>query len=358
MANASDGMNYAPEGKKEAVVKPGEFIFASVHFDHGHIYGMTNSLVDAGGTLKWVFEPDQAKLKTMLDKHPSAKIAKSIDEILQDKEVKLIAAAAVPNLRGDLGLKVLDHGKDYFTDKTPFTTLAQLEAAREKVKKTGKIWAVCYSERLQNESAMHAGHLIKAGAIGRVLNVIGTGPHRLSAASRPTWFFKKEQYGGILCDIGSHQCEQYLYFSGAKDAKVMHSRVANYNHPTYPELEDFGDCMVTGDNGSTLYYRVDWFTPDGLSTWGDGRTFVVGTEGTIELRKYLDLTKSKTGNHLFLFDGKQEIHIDCNGKVGFPYFGQLILDSLNRTQNAMPQEHTFKAAELCLRAQAQSVKLV
>jgi predicted dehydrogenase len=357
MANASDGMNYAPEGKKAAVVKPGEFVFASVHFDHGHIYGMTNSLVDAGGTLKWVYDPDPAKLKPTLEKHPGAKVATSVDQILQDKEVQLVAAAAIPYLRGDLGQKVLDSGKDYFTDKTPFTSLAQLEAAKEKVKKTGRIWAVCYSERLQNEAAIHAGNLIHSGAIGRVLQVIGTGPHRLSPASRPAWFFEREKYGGILCDIGSHQCEQYLHFTSTKDAKVVQSRIANYNNPQHPELDDFGDCMVTGDNGSTLYYRVDWFTPDGLSTWGDGRTFVLGTEGTIELRKYVDITRSKTGNHLFLMDGKGEHYVDCNGKVGFPFFGELILDCLNRTDKAMKQEHTFKAAELCLKAQAQAVKI-
>ena len=66
---------------------------------------------------------------------------------------------------------------------------------------------------------------------------------------------KKESYGGILCDIGSHQIEQYLYFADVKSAKVEYSRVANYNHPDYPGLEDFGDAMLTGDNRATNYFR-------------------------------------------------------------------------------------------------------
>src|SRR5690606_6573876 len=208
--------------------------------------------------------------------------------ILEDKEIQLVAGAAVTSERCALGMRVMDSGKDYFTDKAPFTTLEQLEMARKKVKETGKKYMVYYSERLHVESAVYAGQLIEQGAIGRVVQVIGTGPHRLNAPSRPDWFFKKEKYGGILCDIGSHQCEQFLYFTGAKDAKVLHSKVANYHNKQYPELEDFGDATLLADNGATGYFRVDWLTPDGLRTWGDGRMIILGTEGYIELRKYID----------------------------------------------------------------------
>ena len=211
---------------------------------------------------------------------------------------------------------------------------------------------VYYSERLHSECAVYAGDLIREGAIGSVLQVIGMGPHRLSASSRPDWFFEREKYGGILCDIGSHQIEQYLYYAGVHDAKVEYSFAANRNHPEYPELEDFGEAVLVGDNGARNYFRVDWFTPDGLSTWGDGRTFILGTDGTIELRKYVNAGVPGSGpDHLLLVNGKGEQHIECHGKVGFPFFGQLILDCLNRTENAMTQEHAFKAAQLCLEAQ-------
>ena len=173
----------------------------------------------------------------------------------------------------------------------------------------------------------------------------------MNAPSRPKWFFDFEQYGGILCDIGSHQIEQFLHFTGAKDATVTSSRVANYNNPDYPELEDFGDASLVGDNGSTNYFRVDWFTPDGLGAWGDGRTFILGTRGYIELRKYLDVGRDNESDQLYLVDGKGERHIKTRGTVGFPYFGQLVIDCLERTERAMTQEHTFKAAELCLIAQ-------
>jgi len=354
----TDGMNYAPVSavKPKPVCGPGEFVFAAAALDHGHIYGQTNGLLEAGATLKWVYDPDPAKVEQFVKKYPQARPAESLAAILDDPEVRLVAAAAVPSERAALGLKVMDAGKDYFTDKTPFTTLEQLAAARAKAAETGRKYMVYYSERLHVESAVYAGQLIQEGAIGRVVQVLGTGPHRLNKASRPDWFFRKEKYGGILCDIGSHQIEQFLFFTGCKDAKVLHSKVGNYANPDVPELEDFGDATLLGDNGATGYFRVDWLTPDGLGTWGDGRTFILGTEGYIELRKYIDVGRERSGNHVYLVNGSGEYHYAVSGQVGYPFFGELILDCLNRTENAMTQEHAFKAAELCLLAQKQAVR--
>jgi len=354
----ADGMNYAPQGKAEPVVQPGEFVFAATALDHGHIYGQCNGLTEAGAELRYVFDPDKTKVEAFCKTYPRVKVLNSEAELLDKKDVRLVAAAAVPNLRGPLGMRVIDSGKDYFTDKTPFTEMAQLEAARQKVAATGKKYMVYYSERLHVECAVYAGQLIKEEAIGRVVSVTGLGPHRLDAASRPAWFFERDKYGGILCDIGSHQFEQFLYYSGAKDARVLSATVGNYANSAYPGLEDFGEANLMGDNGATNYIRVDWFTPAGLRTWGDGRTFILGTKGYIELRKYTNVGTENTRDHLFLVNDKGERHLRLDGKVGYPFFGQLILDCLNRTENAMTQEHAFKAAELCLRAQGAAMKVI
>ncbi|MBQ7915513.1 MAG: Gfo/Idh/MocA family oxidoreductase [Firmicutes bacterium] len=353
----AEGMNYMPTGKPNPVVKPGEFVYAAMRLDHAHIGGMCNGLNEAGATLKWIYDPDEAKVNQYLKMYPWAKAARCEEEVLSDPEVKLVAGAAVTSERCALGLRVMDAGKDYFTDKAPLTTLEQLEAAKAKVTETGRKYMVYYSERLHVEDAIFAGQLIEQGAIGRVIQTIGTGPHRLSAPARPEWFFQKEKYGGILCDIGSHQIEQFLYYTGAKDATVVKSQIANYAHPEYPELDDFGDAMLVADNGATGYFRVDWFTPDGLSNWGDGRTIILGTEGYIEMRKYVNIGTGKKGGTVFLVDKEGEKTFDISGKVGFPFFGQLILDSINRTENAMTQEHAFKAAELCVKAQMQATKI-
>jgi predicted dehydrogenase len=347
----SDGMNYAPQGKPAPVVQEGDFPFAVTALDHGHIYGQCNGLVEAGATLRQVYDPDPKKVAAFVQKFPLAKPVASLEEILDDPEIRLIAAAAVPCDRGPLGVRVMESGKDYFTDKTPFTSLDQLESARVTAARTGRKYMVYYSERLHVECAVAAGEMIRDGAIGRVVQVLGLGPHRLNAPSRPPWFFERTKYGGILCDIGSHQIEQFLFYAGAQDASVTEAVVANYANPAHPELEDYGHANLIADNGATNHFRVDWLTPDGLRTWGDGRTVILGTKGYIELRKYIDVARDSGGDQLFLVNEKGEKNLALAGQVGFPFFGQLILDCLNRTENAMTQRHAFKAAELCLKAQ-------
>ncbi|HXQ81720.1 MAG TPA: Gfo/Idh/MocA family oxidoreductase [Opitutaceae bacterium] len=350
-------MNYAPQGKPNPVVKPGEFNFAAVRLDHGHINGMCNGLLEAGATLKWVYDPDPKKTEAFVAKFPQAKAPRSLDEVLADTSVRLVACAAVTSERGPLGCQVMEAGKDYFSDKAPFTTMAQLDQAKAVVARTGRKYMVYYSERLHNESGMFATDLVQRGAIGRVIQVICIAPHRLSKASRPAWFFQREKFGGILCDIGSHQFEQFLAYTGSGDATVSHAAIGNFANPDHPEFEDFGEACLVGDTGALNYVRVDWFTPDGLSAWGDGRTFILGTRGTIELRKYVDIARDPAGDHLYIADEKGEQHLSVAGKVGYRFFGEFILDCLNRTENAMTQAHAFKAAELCLRAQSMAVRV-
>ncbi len=312
---------------------------------------MCRGLCEAGATLRWVYDPDPAKVADFIRRHPGVKAARCEDEILSDREVRLVAGAAVTSERCALGLRVMDAGKDYFTDKAPMTTFAQLEAAEKKVAETGRKYAVYFSERIHSEAAVYAGYLVREGVIGRVVQVLGLGPHRLGAESRPDWFFKKEKYGGILCDIGSHQIEQFLYYANETDARVARAQVGNFAHPEYPEFEDFGDAVIVGGSGSTQYFRVDWFTPDGLRTWGDGRTLILGTDGYIELRKFINIGTDDGGDQVFLVDGKGEHRFDVRGKVGFPFFGELILDCLERTERAMTQKHAFLAARLALTAE-------
>lgn len=346
-----DGMNYAPRAVHRRVVEPEEFPVGVIGLDHGHIYGMCHGLRDAGAHISAVYDPDPLKIEMFSKTFPEAKAVPTEAAILDDSSIHMVASAAIPSERGPLGLRVQAADKHYFVDKAPFTTVDQLESARRSVVYTAKKWAVCYSERVQNESAVFAGQLINDGAIGTVLQVIGLGPHRLNAPNRPAWFFDKKKYGGILIDIGSHQIEQFLYYTGATDAEVVASQVGNLAHQQYPDLEDYGDATLRGNNGATNYFRVDWFTPDGLSTWGDGRTFILGTDGYIELRKYVDVARGMAGDQCYMVNGEGEHHFAVGGTVGYPYFGDLIVDCLEDTDKAMPQDHTFKAAELCLKAQ-------
>lgn len=350
-------MNYLPVMKPDRVVEPGAFVFAASHFDHGHIYAQAQGLAHAGGVCRYIYEPREERIAPLKDLvEAGTKIVQSFEEILDDPEVRLVTSAAIPDERSAIGLRVLTAGKDYLTDKSPFTTFGQLAEVRAKVAATGRKYMVCYSERLCSESGWQAGELIRDGAIGRVLQVLNLAPHNLSASSRPEWFFQKHRYGGILTDIGSHQFEQFLTYGSATDATINFARADNLGNPEHPELEDFGEASLTLDSGASAYCRIDWFNPKASRVWGDGRSFILGDKGYMELRKYVDVTRGG-GDRIFLVNDDVETEIDCAGRVGFPYFGRLILDVLNRTEIAMTQAHAFKAAELSMQAQTMADQL-
>lgn len=325
--------------------------FSVIGLNHGHIYGMVDAVTRGGGQLVSFYakEPDLAA--AFAKRYPQAKQAQSKQEVLEDKTTQAILSAGIPIERAPLGIEVMQHGKDYLVDKPGITSLDQLKAVRKVQQATKRIYSIMYSERHENRATVKAGELVKAGAIGKVIQTIGMGPHRMNANTRPEWFFDTKYYGGIITDIASHQFDQFLFFTGSTKAEIVAAQVGNVNHPQYPQFEDFGDVMIKGDKG-TGYIRVDWFTPDGLKTWGDGRLTILGTDGFIEIRKNIDIaTDNKGGNHLYLVNQKETQHIDCND-VALP-FGQLLVDDiLNRTETAMPQAHCFLATEMALKAQS------
>ena len=329
--------------------------FSVVGINHSHINGQIRAVERGGGQLVSFYarEPDLAA--EFARRYPQCRRARDEREILEDDSIQLVLSAAIPEERAPLGVRVMRHGKDFMADKPGITTLGQLAEVRRVQRETRRIYSVMYGERFENAATVRAGELVRAGAVGRVIQTIGLGPHRINNGRRDPWFYERRRFGGILCDIGSHQADQFLFFTGSTRAEVVASQAGNVAHPQHPEFEDFGDMMLRGDGG-TGYVRVDWFTPDGLSTWGDGRLTILGTEGYIELRKNVDIAGRPGGNHLFLVDSKETRRIDCRD-TRLPYGEQLVEDILNRTETAMTQEHCFLATELALRAQKQAQRV-
>jgi len=323
--------------------------FAVIGIEHRHIFGQVDPLLAAGAELV-SYHAAGFLLDWFKEKYPHARPVDDARRILEDKTIQLIVSAGVPSERAALGIEAMRHGKDFMGDKPGVTTFEQLAAVRKVQAESKRIYSVCFSEHFETRSTVKAGELVHAGAIGRVIHTAGLGPHRLNKKTRPDWFFQRDKYGGILADIASHQCEQFLFLTGADDAEVVAATVANRANPDTPELQDFGDMLLrTKDvNG---YICVHWFTPDGLPTWGDGRLFIAGTEGAIELRKYVDIGGAPGIDHLFVSDAKGVRRVDCSA-VDLPYSRALIHDILAREETAMPQARCFKAMELALTAQA------
>ncbi len=330
---------------------------AALGFDHPHIYNILKALADAGAEVVSFWDSDAERRAHFASIYPGAKSVASIEEILEDPTVDLVASAIIPSERAPLGIRVMQHGKDYTCAKPGFTTLEQIAEARRVQAETGRIYAVHFGERLDNPSTVKAAELARSGAIGRVIQTVGFGPHRFlgHVVPRPAWTKDPQFYGGILNDLACHQIDQFLYFTGSTSAEIISSQVGNVHHRQFPLFQDFGDLTLRSPH-ATGYIRVDWLNPRGLNTWGDVRLFVLGTEGYMELRKNIDIAGREGTNHLFLVDQQGTRYLDC-ADVPLPYGAQLIADIRNRTQTAMDQAHCFLASELTLVAQAQAAWL-
>jgi predicted dehydrogenase len=334
---------YIPEKPVENRIK-----FSVIGINHSHIYGMIGAVQKGGGELVSYYIKEADLLAQFAKKYPKAKQAKSENEILEDPTIQLVLSSGIPIDRAPLGVRVMKHGKDYLVDKPGVITLEQFAEVKRVQKETKRIYSIMFSERFENRATVRAGELVKAGAIGKVIQTVNLAPHKMSPETRPEWYFDPKYCGPILTDIGSHQFDQYLFFTGSTKAEVVASQMGNVNHPQYPKLYDFGDVMLRG-NGGMGYIRLDWFTPNGVSTFGDGRLTILGTEGYIEVRKTIDLAGRPGGDHLFLANQKEIKYFDCS-KDPLPFGGQLVDDILNRTETAMPQAHCFLATELALLA--------
>lgn len=324
--------------------------------DHRHIFGQLQGMLDAGATCKgWWTEGEPQPVEGFVERFPKVPRVQDRRALLDDPDIDLILLADIPVRRADRAIEAMRAGKDVMTDKPGCTTLGQLEAIKQATAETGRIWSIDFSERFEVPAVQKAAQLVAEGAVGQVIQTVGLGPHRLNRATRPDWFFAEDQYGGILTDIASHQIDQFLFFTGSTDAEIVASSVGNFANPADRGLQDFGEVSLRSDKGQG-YVRVDWYTPDALPTWGDGRLTILGTQGTIELRKYVDICGRDGTDHVFLVNGERCDYFDASGEA-LTYFERLAADVRGRTETAMGQRHCFKVMELALKAQAQAARL-
>jgi predicted dehydrogenase len=348
---------------EQAAIPKNRIKFAVAGMAHDHIYGMVGAIQRGGGELVLAQGNQPDKVAAFKKRFPDVRWAATQDEVIHDRSIQLVLSSEIANERAPLGCRVMRAGKDFLSDKPGITTLEQLAEVRKTIAETKRIYGIMYSERLEVKAAVKAGDLVHAGAIGRVIQTINIAPHQIHQGAgdagggqgRPDWFWNDEQAGGILCDIGSHQVDQFLYYTGCTQAEVVASEIANVAHQDHPDFHDFGDMMLRGNRGFG-YVRLDWFTPKGLGTWGDGRLFILGTEGYIEVRKYTNVAVSKQGNNLFIVDQKQARYIDCNN-VTLPFGPQFVSDVVNRTHTAQDQTETLLAAELSIKAQKNAARV-
>ncbi|MDE3195820.1 MAG: Gfo/Idh/MocA family oxidoreductase, partial [Acidobacteriota bacterium] len=191
--------------------------FAVIGLDHSHIDSITDTIRRNGGQLVAVHSTNPRGLADFQKRFGAVRIAQTEDEILGDPSIQLICSAAVPNLRAPLGIRAMRHGKDFLSDKPAIVTLDQLADVRRAVQETKRTFAIFYG-RMESRATLHAGALVRDGAIGRVIQTIQLAPHRVNEPTRPDWFWDPQLYGGTLCDLGSHQADEFVFFTGSTAA--------------------------------------------------------------------------------------------------------------------------------------------
>lgn len=329
--------------------------FAAVGIDHGHIFDHIEGLIAAGAEFAgYCPVTTTGTLPVLQQKYPGVP-ALERQKLLEDPAIDIICTAAIPRDRPGIAMAAMRNGKDTMVDKPGVTTYAQLEEIKRVVAETGRMFGVCFSERVYSRSVIAAQKMIADGAIGRPVQTMGTGPHRIARNTRPEWFFEPEAIGGVLNDIASHQIDQFLYCTGSATGEILSSTVGNFANPEHPRFEDFGDLVIRSDRAMG-YVRVDWFTPDGLNAWGDIRLIILGTDGYIELRKAVDIAGRDGKDHLFIADHKGVRHIDCS-REPITYFSDFLNDVRDRTQTSVPQDHIYEVSRLSLDAQAKALRV-
>jgi predicted dehydrogenase len=331
--------------------------FAAIGLDHRHIYDHVEHLQRAGARCvgHCPQTSDPRVLTGFRERFPDVPAVER-QRLLEDPSIDIVCIAAVPCDRAALAIDAMRHGKDVMVDKPGLISFDELSAVQACAADTGRIFSICFSERFVVPAVELAAQLVAQGEIGRVVQTTGLGPHRLNRSIRPPWFFDPRRYGGILVDIASHQIDQFLFFTGAADARIVSSSVGNVALPDVPDFEDYGELLLHGGGGATGFIRVDWLTPDGLPTWGDGRLVLLGTEGFIELRKYVDIAGRPGTDHLFICNRAGTRHIDASG-APLRYFERFLADVRDRTQTAMRQSHPFIVSRLAIEAQQRAQRL-
>ena len=332
--------------------------------DHGHVFEIVDRIAKAGAEV--VCHVADGGLLEHYENWQTESQAVTYDELLADDTIDLVVTAAVPNRRADIALAAIAAGKHVVTDKPGLTTMAQLDAIRAAIAgRPGRPWTVLFTERYENRAIAEAVRLARSGAVGRIVHVVGAGPHTMWAKRRPDWFWDPDATGGILVDIGSHQVDQFLSITGltAADVSVVASMVGNVASADHPRMQDVGSMTLAGRSGPSGSgpevqeqgivgdHRLDYLTAKGLGTWGDCRLTIVGTEGTIEARANVDVAGADGAEHLIVVDSDGTRRVDVSNVV-VDWGEQLLADLADDGERLMTQQHAIDVTDVCLRAQA------
>lgn len=319
-----------------------------VGLEHLHVLELVDELCAAGATV--VAHTDGDSLSSAFAGWQSGSRPTDRSGVLSDPDVDLVVVAGVPADRADDSVAALESGRPVLSDKPGVTTTDQLERVRAAVDASQRRWWVLFSERFGVPAVRRAVELARSGAIGRVVGVQGSAPHRAAFESRPGWFADPARAGTLLVDLATHQVDQFVALTG-DDVRVVHAAAGNVASPGFPAVHDVAELVLVG-GGARGFHRVDFLEADGFPAWGDVRLVVTGTEGRLEVRT--PVTDGVAGPaELWITD--HESHRRAELPTRPTWAEELLADLGDGGERLMPREHPFTVARVVLDAEACAV---
>jgi predicted dehydrogenase len=196
-----------------------------------------------------------------------------VDDLLADHEIDVAVVAGVYARRADAVLAALAAGAHVLADKPLCTTLDQLAAIEQR---GGEVSLLL--EKRFHPATLAAADLLADGVLGELALVAATGPHKLNAAARPDWFWRRDHYGGIASDLPVHDIDLVLHLTGATSGTVA----ALTGAARRPDFDDHVAVLLrAGDVAATI--EANWMSPEAVDVHGHYRMRLAGTLGTAEL---------------------------------------------------------------------------
>jgi predicted dehydrogenase len=219
-------------------------------------------------------------------------------EMLDRVAPEIVVAAGVYRDRGTIVVDALNAGCHVVADKPLCITSAELEAIRIASQASRGSVTLLLEKRFYPET-IAAMDLVSSGAIGEVIEVNSTGPHKLNLSERPSWFLDRATYGGILTDLITHDIDLALVFTKATSGTITGAVAGEL--PDRPGFALSGVAMLRTPT-QLMVLEANWLTPAASPVHGDYHMRVVGCEGVVDLwwaRNLVTLaTSGKAAHHV------------------------------------------------------------
>ncbi|MFD2671393.1 Gfo/Idh/MocA family protein [Marinicrinis sediminis] len=266
--------------------------FAIIGCQHAHISIFIEEMLALGHVCKGIYERENHRLAEQIARKYDLPIVASLEE-LEQESIDLIGCAAINNEKIDIMEWCEQFGKPIMIDKPAVTNRDGLKRLSALISRNQLEIGMLLTERYR-PSVSTLKRRIAEGRYGTIVHISMRKPHMLRPEDRPDWHFSKEQSGGIINDLFVHDID-LLRWLLADEICEMQAFRSKRILPEYPDFYDAAGLQIKMQGGGTAQLYADWHTPESCWTYGDGRIFVTGTEGTAELRLSGDPLRAPLG---------------------------------------------------------------